>query len=92
MLHTVAMKVSKPLQKFNIGDPVFVSVYLGGLEQELAGFVTNVKYHDILREFFYGVKFFEDEVFLEHFLKGDVDYRLGGLDEYLITKIEKRYE
>jgi hypothetical protein len=92
MLHTVAMKVSKPLSKFNVGDPVYVSVYLGGLEQELAGFVTVVKYHDILREFFYSVKFFENEVFLEHFLKGDVDYRLGGLDEYLITKIEKRYE
>ena len=92
MLHTVAMKAPKPLQKFNIGDPVFVSVFLGGLEQELAGFVTDVKFHDILREFFYSVKFFENEVFLEHFLKGDVDYCSGGLEEFVISKIEKRYE
>lgn len=83
------MKVSKPLSKFNIGDPVCVLVYLGGLEQELAGFVTNVKYHNTLQEFFYSVKFFENEVFLEHFLKGDVDYCLGGLEEFGISKIDR---
>lgn len=92
MLHTVAMKVSKLLSKFNVGDPVFVLVHLGGLEQELTGFVTNVKYNPILQEFFYTVKFFQNELFLEHFLKGDVDYRLGGLEEYMISKIEKEYE
>jgi hypothetical protein len=86
------MKVPKPLQKFNIGDPVFVLVHLGGLDQELAGFVTNVQYHDILQEFFYSVKFFENEDFLEHFLKGDVDYCSGGLEEYFLSKIEKVYE
>jgi len=83
------MKVSKPLSKFNIGDPVCVLVYLGGLEQELAGFVTNVEYHNTLQEFFYSVKFFENEVFLEHFLKGDVDYCLGGLEEFGISKIDR---
>jgi hypothetical protein len=92
MLHTVAMKVSKPLSKFNVGDPVFVLVHLGGLDQELAGFVTDVEYHDILREFFYGVKFFQNEHFLKHYEKTDVDYQLGGLDEYMISKIEKEYE
>lgn len=84
-----AMKVSKPLSKFNIGDPVCVLVYLGGLEQELAGFVTNVEYHNTLQEFFYSVKFFQNELFLEHYSKFDVDCWLGGLDEYLITKIKK---
>jgi hypothetical protein len=86
------MKVPKPLQKFNIGDPVFVLVHLGGLDQELAGFVTNVQYHDILQEFFYSVKFFENEDFLKHFLKGELDYCLGGLDELVIYKIEKENE
>lgn len=92
MLHTVAMKVSKPLSKFNVGDPVFVLVHLGGLDQELAGFVTKVKYNDILREFFYSVKFFQNEQFLKHYDKSDVDYELGGLEEYMISKIEKEHE
>jgi hypothetical protein len=92
MLHTVAMKVSKPLSKFNVGDPVFVLVHLGGLDQELAGFIADVEFHETLQEFFYAVKFFQNEHFLKHYEKSDVDYRLGGLEEWMISMIEKEHE
>ena len=86
------MKVSAPLSKFNIGDIVFVSVHLGGLEQKLEAYIVDVEFHDTLREFFYAVKFFQNEQFLKHYSKSDVDYRLGGLEEWIISKIEKEYE